>query len=231
MSKELPFFKFFPSDWMMGQISTKNYHYQGVFIKLCCLYWQNDCSLKLDKIKGWIPEKEIKVLESYGIIKIQKSKIVIKFLNEQSKVLAEKHAVLSAAGRKGGQATLKPPLSEAKATPKHKEEDKDKKKIKIKKKIIEEEKDKDIIPEISEFLDYAKESCMKAGKDFMGLKFSIEAKYESWKENEWKDGNDKKIKSWKTKFNNTLPYLKENARGGRRDPHDLKEQDYTIKTF
>lgn len=40
--------------------------------------------------------------------------------------------------------------------------------------------------------------------------YSVKAKYDSWIENDWKDGNNKKIVNWKTKLKNTLPYLKEN---------------------
>ena len=38
---------------------------------------------------------------------------------------------------------------------------------------------------------------------------SVKAKYESWIENGWKDGNDKEIKIWKSKLTNTVQYLKE----------------------
>jgi len=45
---------------------------------------------------------------------------------------------------------------------------------------------------------------------------SIELKYKAWKENDWKDGNDKKIKNWKTKLLNTIPHLqtKNNLKAG-----------------
>jgi len=58
------------------------------------------------------------------------------------------------------------------------------------------------IPTQKEFLEYAlsKDECL----DHQSLKL----KYDSWIENGWKDGNDKKIKSWKSKLNNTIPYLK-----------------------
>lgn len=36
---------------------------------------------------------------------------------------------------------------------------------------------------------------------------SLKLKYEAWKENNWQDGNNKKIKNWKTKILNTIPYL------------------------
>lgn len=38
---------------------------------------------------------------------------------------------------------------------------------------------------------------------------SLNLKYESWIENDWMNGNNKKIKNWKTTLLNTLPYIKE----------------------
>ena len=45
-----------------------------------------------------------------------------------------------------------------------------------------------------EFLEHAKESCLKANVNYQGLEFTIKSKYESWVSAKWKDGNDKKIK-------------------------------------
>jgi hypothetical protein len=57
------------------------------------------------------------------------------------------------------------------------------------------------IPEFSEFLQFAIEQVTNINKD------EVKLKYESWKVNEWKDGNNKQIKNWKTKLLNTLPYI------------------------
>lgn len=83
--------------------------------------------------------------------------------------------------------------------------DKDKEKDKVKDK----EEAKVVIPDIHEFLDHAMKLCVKSGRNFMALKFSIEQKYEAWKDAGWKDGHGNKIKVWKTKLGNTLPHLKE----------------------
>ncbi|MFY7671586.1 hypothetical protein ACOSP6_10930 [Tenacibaculum sp. MEBiC06402] len=39
----------------------------------------------------------------------------------------------------------------------------------------------------------------------------LKLKYEAWKQNGWKDGNNKPIKNWKTKLLHTLPYLVEES--------------------
>jgi hypothetical protein len=57
------------------------------------------------------------------------------------------------------------------------------------------------IPEFSEFLSYAKE------KDALVSQQALKNKYDSWVENDWKDGYNKKILNWKSKLLNTLQYL------------------------
>jgi len=58
------------------------------------------------------------------------------------------------------------------------------------------------IPELSEFLAFAIQECSNINQD------DVKHKYKSWVMNEWKDGNDKPIKNWKTKLLNTIPHLK-----------------------
>lgn len=57
------------------------------------------------------------------------------------------------------------------------------------------------IPTFIEFLKFAIEQIPNINKD------EVKLKYESWKVNNWKDGNNKQIKNWKTKLLNTLPYI------------------------
>ncbi len=68
-------------------------------------------------------------------------------------------------------------------------------------------KTKDIPTEL-EFLEY----CKKIPDiNYIGLEFSLKAKYKAWVENNFKDGNNNEIKNWKTKILNTIPYLKSNG--------------------
>ena len=41
-----------------------------------------------------------------------------------------------------------------------------------------------------------------------GYEFTLNAKFDSWVENKWRDGKGQKIKNWKTKLANTIPFLK-----------------------
>jgi hypothetical protein len=71
---------------------------------------------------------------------------------------------------------------------------------------------KDEIPKKEEFLIYCKSVYDNMGKSFDDYKFAAELKYDSWVLNNWKDGNDNPIKNWKSKVNNTIPYLTANAK-------------------
>ena len=60
------------------------------------------------------------------------------------------------------------------------------------------------IPTFEEFKKYAIEKKPKVNLQ------DVRLKYDSWKTNDWKNGNDKKIKNWKVTLLNTLPYIKDN---------------------
>lgn len=61
------------------------------------------------------------------------------------------------------------------------------------------------IPHFDIFKDYALEKKKNVCID------SLKLKYESWVENDWKNGKGKKIKNWKSTLLNTLPYIKEKS--------------------
>jgi len=63
------------------------------------------------------------------------------------------------------------------------------------------------IPDFNEFMQYA--ILLPIYKP--SHNYGLTAKYNSWVDNGWRDGNDKKINNWKTKLQNTLPYIKEVA--------------------
>ena len=62
------------------------------------------------------------------------------------------------------------------------------------------EKVKDI-PNFSEFLDHA------ISKEPNVDEYALRLKFESWIENGWKDGNNRKISNWKSKLTNTIQFI------------------------
>ncbi|HUX93841.1 MAG TPA: hypothetical protein VMV36_08530 [Ignavibacteriaceae bacterium] len=79
--------------------------------------------------------------------------------------------------------------------------------INVVKDVIKQSKKKIEIPEFNEFMTYAMNIEIYCHE----FDFQIKAKYEAWKENGWKDGNNSVIKNWKTKLKNTMPYFKKNG--------------------
>lgn len=77
--------------------------------------------------------------------------------------------------------------------------------------IIEKENINKEIPEFSEFLAYAKE------KEPSIKESSLKNKYDAWIENGWKNGNDRKIKNWKSSLLQTMPYLEKNGKSTTND--------------
>lgn len=61
------------------------------------------------------------------------------------------------------------------------------------------------IPSEVEFLNFCKEI---KEFDYKSLEYSYKNKYQTWLDDDWKDGNGNKIKNWKTKIKNTAPFLK-----------------------
>lgn len=85
MAKDLPYFKFFTSEWLDGDISLESYELQGLFISICSYYWSNECQVEysklLKKFKG--VEQQIDSLLQSNIIKLIDNNLSISFLNEQ----------------------------------------------------------------------------------------------------------------------------------------------------
>jgi hypothetical protein len=81
--------------------------------------------------------------------------------------------------------------------------DKENNKEKEKKEVFKEEK-----PDLDQFLIFCKEDMNKNGLNYQAYEYSLKSKFASWQENNWKDGNNKPIKSWKAKIRNTIPFLK-----------------------
>lgn len=85
MAKDLPYFKFVVSDWMVGDITGCSLSAQGLFINLCAFYWSKGGDLTLEKLNRKYPrhKKQITELLDEGILKISSGKVEVKFLDEQ----------------------------------------------------------------------------------------------------------------------------------------------------
>ncbi len=100
--KELPYFKFYPSQWITGNISFLTFEEQGAFMKACCFYWAQECKLKTQQVKRIIPEDLYNSLLDNGLIKSDGEYIIISWLDEQLEERQKRHKANVKNGRKGG---------------------------------------------------------------------------------------------------------------------------------
>ena len=128
MAKELPYYQYEVAEYLAGDIMICSLEAQGLFAIIKCLYWQKECELTVKKVlKRYDRADLISELADEKCIKVDKDgNIEVTFLLRQHGIFKARREKLSEAGKRGGQskkkATLKPPLSEDKATPKHLEE-------------------------------------------------------------------------------------------------------------
>lgn len=94
--------------------------------------------------------------------------------------------------------------------------------VEVKEEVIVEEivKGKVIVnvPTLEIFLNHCKEVLQNK---FESYRFSLESKYHTWVDDNWTDGNGKKIINWKNKINNTIPHLKPIKNGKSESENDI----------
>lgn len=79
----------------------------------------------------------------------------------------------------------------------------------IKKEKSSAKKEKENKPDLNEFLEYAEQIITENNLGSLSeYKLAIEAKFEQWSNNDWKDGHGKPIKRWKTKLKTAFQYFK-----------------------
>jgi hypothetical protein len=196
MAKELPYFKFEPNQWENGGIQYFDRNAKGLFIDICSMYWSRlgelDYALALQKLCNG-NAYELDLLMQRDIIVVIEGKIVIEFLDEQLNEFQETSKKRAdAANKRWSDASALQMQSKSNAI----REDKKR----------EDKSIKEHIPPFEDFQSYALSKEPRISK--RDLKF----KYDAWVENGWKNGNDRKIKNWKTTLLNTIPHMQTEKR-------------------
>jgi hypothetical protein len=100
--KSLTWFKFCPSDWMMGRISRQSSDVQIAFLRLCCIYWNNECRMTIAHAEletdGHFP-----TLVKLNMVETNDDCIVIKFLDIQIQEIYSVKERLSYGGKKSAE--------------------------------------------------------------------------------------------------------------------------------
>ena len=126
MSKQIPYFKFFSGEWLLGRISDENYRVQGLFISACSFYWHKECVITHKELSKKLGKTNVKLLQECDYLQIENEHIIIKFLDEQYSEFEDLREKRSKAGQKGGQASVKQRLTNDKPIVNHLEIDKEK---------------------------------------------------------------------------------------------------------
>jgi len=106
--KKLEWFKFYPSEWIMGKITRCRPSTQASFIRLCCIYWnENGCMLKEDAMlefndRDWDEAIKYRLL---GFTE-DNHQIIIKFLDFQLQEIRKQSEQASNAGKASAKARL-----------------------------------------------------------------------------------------------------------------------------
>ena len=210
MAKDLPYFKFFCSEWNDGDITLEDFTTQGVFINVCSYYWSNECYVSIDKLKKRFKHnvKEIDLLFKSELIHNENSFVSIHFLDEQQEERKETAKKNSEAGKASAErrrlAKLKNTLNanptsveiplNANPTIKRREEEK------------REDKIKQNLPTLEEFIAHAVERKKNVCTE------EVRLKYFAWVDNNWsitRNNKTEPIKNWKASLTNTVKYLGE----------------------
>lgn len=103
MAKDLPYFKFFVSEWNDGDITLEDYKRQGLFINVCSYYWSKECDVTSNLLYKKFKEfkEDIDYLINEGHLKVLKGFIIISFLDEQKQERLKTSIKNSEAGKKG----------------------------------------------------------------------------------------------------------------------------------
>jgi len=117
MAKELPYFKFEPAEYLTKDISFCSLSAQGLFVNICCYYWQRGCSLTKEQLLRRLNyENELSELVSEGVIDLIENDISIKFLDNQLNEVEKTSVKNKVNGSKGGRPKKNPNETQTKPT-------------------------------------------------------------------------------------------------------------------
>jgi uncharacterized protein YdaU (DUF1376 family) len=90
MNSKLPYFKFFVSDYLSGNVQGLSHEEQGIFVNLLCLIWKNGGKLKVDealrrrlRLEEHVFNTCLHVLTGVDVLKNIDGFLEVDFINEQ----------------------------------------------------------------------------------------------------------------------------------------------------
>lgn len=201
MNKPLPYLQFFTSDFLTG-CGYLSMEERGLYITLLCYCHQTQTIPKKrlpfiiqqtwEELSDELKNKFLEI--DGGIENIDINKI----LHERDQYIERQRINGSKGGRPKTQKKVSTSISISNSTTNSISNS------------ISNSKKNIYVPSEKEFMDYSLTVIKQLKKNPEEFDFSLRAKYESWKDDNWRDGYGKEIKNWKNKVNNTIPHLKAN---------------------
>jgi hypothetical protein len=101
MAAELPYFKFFPGEYMKGDITICSMEAQGLFVNVCSYYWMKLGDLKLTSVQHRFNtcSTALEELLNNEIFVVKDGKICIGFMDDQLDEFEKMRNKKSRAGR------------------------------------------------------------------------------------------------------------------------------------
>jgi hypothetical protein len=119
MAKDLPYFKFYVSEWSDGDITLEDFETQGFFINVCAFYWSRKGDVSFSKLSKRFANANadaFQTLITEGFVKVDKmnDRVYISFLDEQIKEFLKRSEQNRINGQKGGRTKKASQSSETK---------------------------------------------------------------------------------------------------------------------
>tara|TARA_R110002074_G_scaffold240506_3_gene412235 strand:+ start:2460 stop:3071 length:612 start_codon:yes stop_codon:yes gene_type:complete len=104
---KLTWFKFSPSDWMMGKISKLPLKIQAEYIRFICTYWNKKCIMSEDDAKLEFSDQAWDKLNQYKLLNTDGDYVSILFLDKQMESINDISIKRSEAGKKSAEIRAK----------------------------------------------------------------------------------------------------------------------------
>jgi len=206
--EKLPWFKFSPSDWMMGKIQYCSEITKCKFIYLCCVYWNNETELSCEDAEVIMDKEHYDTLVSKRIIKVIDGMVEISFLKNQyhgNQDVAEKRRQAAIARWEQSKSKANEMQVHASAL----QDNKDAVQSDAEKRREEERREIDIVAPVAPprpnkpkkaFIAPRKENVINYFVENGYTATAGEKAFEYYNIADWHDASGKKIKNWKQKM-------------------------------
>ncbi len=223
---KLQWFKFAPSDWMMGKIQRCPEVTQARFIRLLCLYWNKECELSIEDARIELDDEHYEILLKKKIVKEIDDMVVLEFLNTQMEEITETSKSKSkAASIRWEKYKSKKEQSSTNADAMHVhtdaiQNDAEKRREEETREEKRKKEKKGVPPSFDSFISHCRLKAKE--KNIVLDEEKAKTKFEAWLENDWCDLNGKKILNWKVKITSNLTYWQKKQTSN--DDHTLNGQ-------